>query len=63
MQGKRSLLIKIKTREVKNISIAIFRFNHKSFSNKKKKRSKNCKITSKKRTYILKCDIYDTVMN
>ena len=30
--GKRSLIIKIKTRVVTNINIAIFRFNHKSFS-------------------------------
>ena len=37
-----SLIIKIKTREVTNVSIAIFRFNHKSFSSKKKLRGKNC---------------------
>ena len=35
--GKRSLIIKIKTRVVTNINIAIFRFIHKSFSRKKKK--------------------------
>ena len=40
--GKRSLIIKIKTRVVTNISIAIFRFNHESFSSKKKLRDKNC---------------------
>ena len=33
--GKRSLIIKIKTRVDTNINIAIFRFNHKSFSSKK----------------------------
>ena len=34
--GKRSLIIKIKTRVDTNINIEIFRFNHKSFSSKKK---------------------------
>ena len=43
--GKRSLIIKIKTRVVTNINIAIFRFNHKSFSSKKKLRGKNCKAS------------------
>ena len=48
--------IRIKTRVVTKMSIAI---NHKSFSSKKKLKDKNCKISSKKRTYILKCDICD----
>ena len=38
--GKRSLIIKIKTRVVTNMSNAIFRFNHESFSSKKKLRGK-----------------------
>ena len=36
--GKRSLIIKIKTRVDTNINIVIFRFNHTSFSSKKKKK-------------------------
>ena len=45
-------IIKIKTRVDTNINIAIFRFNHKSFSSKKRKlRGKNCKITSEKTNF------------
>ena len=60
--GKRSLLTIIKSRVVTNISIAIFRFNHKSFSSKESI-GRNCKITSDKTYLYPRTEIYDTIMN
>ena len=44
------ILIRIKTRVITNINIAIFRFIHKSFSSKKNRKlgGKKCKIKSEK---------------